>query len=401
VAAPGGLVEFREHVLEWQRRVEEILDRLEPSAPRQLSTASPANAHELRVPEWPAVPARIRACLGRSTADAACDHADPATGDIARLEFQEEYAEWRIVRDREGRPARFELTTELGDYWELFAGYEPDRALELISEFAGVGNVEPAAIFGDAPAADPQTRKRQFRMTMLGGDSGERAPGPYNNGLAAITCLSRSDNTLAALIKLVTASVRPMLVHDPASGELRFPSGSEAISRLPSGAAQDCRNSDPVVVERIVRLATEGRLIRFDNPIGIYIVGVQHDQLLTPDDEPVPAEWFRRWRGVDAEDAGDGLARHQRMEFEVSPEEGFTLADLRSRRTGRPIRWGAEIAELVQLGVYVRVSGMDAIPVEPALLPPWRFRPCAERSDCAKVRERAGRLEEATVHHEN
>jgi hypothetical protein len=235
-------------------------------------------------------------------------------------------------------------------------------------------------------------------MTMLGGDSDERAPGTYNNGLTAITCLSHGDNTLAALINLVAASVRPMLVHDPASGELRFPSGSEAITRLPPGVAQDCRNADPLVVERIVRLATEGRLIRFDNPIGVYIFGVQHHELLTPADEPVPREWFRRSRGVDAVDAGDGLARHQRIEFEVPPTEGFQLSDLRSRRTGRAIRWGAEIAELLQLGVYVRVSGKDATRVEPALLPPMRFEPCVERACCAAVRERAARLERAGAH---
>jgi hypothetical protein len=395
VAAPGGLVELGEHMTEWERRVREVIGRLDPAPPRQLVTATPANADALRIPDWPAVPARVRACLGRSWAHPACDLTDPETGDIGRREFQEEYAEWRIVRDGEGRPVRFELTTELGDYWELLAGYAPDRALELVGQFADRDAVDPEDIFGRTPAADPEGRRRQFRATMLGDD--ETAPGLYNNGRMAITCLSRGDNTLAALINLAAASVRPMLVHNSASGELRFPSGSEAITRLPPGAAQDCRFSDPVVVERIVRLATEGRLIRFDDPIGIYILDVQHHELLTPAHEPVPAEWFKRWRGADAEGTDDSLARHQRIEFEVPSAEGFQLSDLRSRRTGQRIRWGAEIAELIQLGVYVRVSGKDATRVEPALLAPMVFEPCSERSPCTTVRERAARLERAAA----
>lgn len=205
----------------------------------------------------------------------------PAGEEVGRLTLQEEYAEWRVVRDA-GGPVRFELTTEL-----------------------------------------PELR------------------GETNN--------------LDALLRLAVAAAVPRLVPDAESGEPRFPSGSEAIAELSDPrAAEDGRSSDPVIVERLARLATEGRPIRFDEPLGVYIVDVQASELLTPEDEPVPREWLRLSR--QASPCADGLPRHQRLEFEVPAGAGFTLAQLRSARTGRRIEYGSQIAELVQVAVYLRVG---------------------------------------------
>ena len=53
----------------------------------------------------------------------------------ARL--QEEYLEWRTVRDRGGAIRRVELTTELRDYWRVLAAHEPARTVELVGELTG------------------------------------------------------------------------------------------------------------------------------------------------------------------------------------------------------------------------------------------------------------------------
>lgn len=388
--APGGLTELGSSAGEWDRRVAEALAALD--LPPALAEASPANATELRFPDWPAVPARIRACLGRRRADRLADARLAGDGDVGRPRFQEEYAEWRLVRDAAGRPIRFELTTELSDYWEVLAGYAPAVALERLAGFART-EVPPAALYGDRDQSTPQKRIEAFRAVMLGGSKREEPPGPYNNGVRAMTCLSRRDNTLGALVKLAAAAAaKPQLVIDSDSDEARFPSGSEAIPTLAENSAQDCRNSDPIVVERVVRLATEGRPIRFDDPIGIYILEVQASQLLDPDGEPLPREWFDLSRQGLA--LPDGLPRHQRLELEVPAGAGFSLAEVRAARTGKPIEHGAQIAELVQLGVYLRVGKRGTVPVAVSPRSAPVVAPCAGRPSCEGERKRAEELED-------
>jgi hypothetical protein len=253
-----------------------------PELPPALAAGlDPANATELRIVDWPAAPARVRARFGRREADRLCDELTPDGEETGRLAYQEEYAEWRVVRDAAG-PVRFELTTELSE---------------------------------------------------LRGES----------------------NTLDALRRMAADAAVPLLLLDADSGEPRFPSGSEVIATLRDpGSARDDRGSDPVIVERLARLATEGRPIRFDDPLGVYIVDVQASELLTPEDEPMPREWLRLSR--EASPSQDGLPRHQRLELEVPAGAGFTLAQLRSARTGRRIEYGGQIAELVQVAVYLRVG---------------------------------------------
>ena len=82
--------------------------------------------------------------------------------------LQEEYVEWRTVRERGGAISRVELTTELRDYWRVLAAHEPDRTVDLVGELTGRA-VAPEDVYGiRAPAAlDPAERGRAFAATML------------------------------------------------------------------------------------------------------------------------------------------------------------------------------------------------------------------------------------------
>jgi hypothetical protein len=396
VSCPGGLREWDGAERDWSERVALVAGRI--GLPQQLAIADASNATELRMPDWPAVPARIRACLGRERADRLLDARDTSNVGTGRVAFQEEYAEWRLVMD-DGGPVRFELTTELADYWELLARHNPAKVIELIGDFARE-DVDPSAVFGShdpfGKTSTEEARGDAFLETMLGRSSvGEdpTKPGPYNNGAKAITCLLRTDNTLRALINLVVAAAAtPQLIVDAESREGRCPSGSEAISVLEENSAQDCRNSDPVVVERIVRLATEGRLIRFDDPIGIYIVDVQTAELVGPRGEGIPREWWNLGR---QEPGVDGLPRFQRLALEIPEEAGFDLWQVRSRRTGHTIARGAELAELVQLGVYVRVSEREQLQIDIPQRPARPVVRCHDQLACALLRELAQEVEGA------
>jgi hypothetical protein len=383
---PGGLTELDEAAAKaWDQALARTVADIK--MPRQVEAVADARTPEVTGPDWPAYPARVEACLGREETHQLLDWRT-ADGDEGRRRHQEEYLEWRVVRGENGRPRRIEMTTEFAAYWKVLAATEPAKAIALVRDFAGEP-VPAIGLYGDldpfAAGVTVEQREEAFSATMLCEDAPDLAGlSPYNSGNKAICCMIQSTNTLDALINLVAAAAEPHVVTDSVSGETRFMSGSEAIQVIRANAAQDCRNSDPVVVERVVRLASEGRVIAFDDPIGVYIQGVEHRQLVQPDGAEVPLEWFHFSRGLGSDQAPDGRPRHQRLTLEVPPGQGFGLAELRQRATGDLIAHGAQIAELVKLGVYIRTSPGGAVDVELKPEPTPSVTPCADQQ-CADI----------------
>ena len=319
-------------------------------------------------PDWTGLPVRVVGCLTRARALGLLD---------AERRLQEEYLEWRTVRDRDGAIRRVELTTELRDYWRVLAAHEPARTVELVGELTGRA-VAPSDVYGTrAPEAlDPARREQAFAATMID------RPNRMNDGRDGICFMSHRSNDLQALVAIVAAATTVCVVRDGASGRNRCASAAEVIPLL-GDAAVAGRASDPLIVERLGRLAFERRLVALDDPVGVYVQGVEHTRLRTPDGSPVPPEWFSAGRGMSARAAPDGRPRHQRLVFEVPAGEGLAVSDLVDAATERPIRHGAQIAELVGLRVLLRVSSADVARRQPELDASRRVR----RADrCSDVR---------------
>lgn len=373
--APGWLDELDWRGAEvWDGTVaaclEQVLGTLASTGrtPQRL-TSDFAQIPDIRAPDWPGLPARVVACLGRRKALELLDwHSDE--GDLGRVRHQEEYLEWRVVRDAENGDAiaRVEMTTELREYWEVLAAYQPHALLDLVAEFAGRERVEPEEVYGsiDLGAADATARADAFRCTMLPADHSASFGGvsALNDGTQAMCCMVQPTNTLLALLALVMSAARPLTVRDKLTGRPRFASGAEAIEAL-DAAAQHGRHSDPLIVERVTSLATEGRPLGFDDPIGVYIRSVQHHELAQPDGEDVPEEWFEFSRGVLANAAADGRSRTQRLTLAVPDEADFALNDLVGRRTGERLAFGGQLAALVQVVVHLRSGQPEAVRAEP------------------------------------
>ncbi len=407
---PGGLDELRETGAgAWSRAVGDALKEAIRELGRDREpvglTTELAKAPEIRAPDWPAFPARIADCLSTEQALTLLDWHPAGEGDVGRILHQEEYMEWRMVREG-GVLRRIEATSELSAYWEVLAGHEPQRTRELVAAFARESEDELAieelydpSLVPDPfdPGVAPERLTQAFQIKMLphrakgvGSREALRGVSPYNDGRRALCCMIQQSNNLFALLALVASAARPQLVRDTITGRPRFASGSEAIELL-GASAQDGRNSDPLIVERIARLATERRPIAFDDPVGVYMRGVQHEALAQPDGSDVPATWFDFSRGLRAEEAPDGLQRCQRLTFELPPDADFTLEDLVVRRTGERLRFGGQLAALVQLTAYVRTGspeGQVAVdPVDPAVGAP----------DCAAERQNWRALERETA----
>jgi hypothetical protein len=314
--------------------------------------------------DWIGFPARIATCLGRPRALELLDWAGPRW-DNGRYLAQEDYLEWRAIRDEDGRLCRVELTTELAAYWYSLAAYQPERTLELVAEFAGEASVAAEAVYGSDPfKLEPGEREAGFVQTMVPRDG----LSPYNRD-KAICFMVQPTNSLPALINLIAAATVPWVIEDEENGERRPLTAAELIPLTPH-AAQQGRNSDPVLVERLNSLAFEGRQVAVDDPLGIYIQDVEHTRLRQPDGSPVPKEWFRFERGAGPDEAEDGRARYQCLTLEVPKSEGIIVGDLIDLATEEPIAYGGQVADLVQLAVFLRVSEPGQVRDDPQVVEP-------------------------------
>lgn len=143
--------------------------------------------------------------------------------------LQEEYLEWRVIRDDSERITRIEMTTELPDFWRSVAARDPGTTLNLVAQRAREASVPAQAVYGDldplAAEVSPEDRERAFARSMLAWGAGS----PYNNGQKAICCMVHPMNTVEALIELVTRSAFPYAVEEPASGDVRSATSAEII----------------------------------------------------------------------------------------------------------------------------------------------------------------------------
>lgn len=341
-----------------------------------------ADATQGTTVDWIAFPERVGACLGRGRTLELLDVEDRSVGDGGRR-LQEEYLEWRVVRSERGIE-RVEFTAETADYWRLLAAYAPQRVFGVVAEFAEEQRVDPALVYGsvDPLAAEttPAMRESAFAEVMLTGGTS-----PYNNGARAITCMVHPGNSTSALLELAVAATNALSVVDT-DGGLRCPTCSELAPSL-GDAAQLGRASDPLVVERLARLAFEGRRVSLDTPGALAISGVEYARLRTPSGKPAPSEWFRLSRPM----RPDG--RYQRLSVSVPEDEGYCVSDLTDVATEEAIGTGGQVADLVQLSVYMLVT-------EPVGKASERFDVDGEPelAACADVRAVAADLEPRAGH---
>lgn len=175
-------------------------------------------------------------------------------------------------------------------------------------------------------------------------------------------------NTLAALTALVAAALTTWSYED-GDGAVSRCVAAEDVLPLLRGLAVPGRTSDPLIAERVARLAWGGRVVALDHPVGVYLSGFQHGRLRTPDGDLVPPEWLRLSRGTPASEEADGVQRWQRGVLEVPDGLGFDLNDLVNVATEARLAFGGQVAELLQVAVHLRVTERNALPPEPRPAP--------------------------------
>lgn len=335
------------------------------------------------VVDWDGFPRILQNCLGDEKAAALCDWTIPTLGDYGRARCQDEYFEWRTVRDLNGKLIRFEGTTELAAYWKVLAGYHPVTTLQILGRFAGETVADWSQVYGSVNPFDQnvtvEQRQTAFEANMVWNRTASPVRSPYNNGQKAIAFLCKPVSSLNAAVALFVYAAKALGKHE--GGQEVALNGAEAIA-TGTQAAIDCRNSDPNMVGRMNHIAWEGRAVAFDDPVGVYIRSFAHEALLDLDGNPIPEEWVQFQRGSRSV-GGAGEERSQRIVIEVPEGLGFVLGDLEHRDTEQRIDNGYQLAELTKLACYFKTSSVGEV-VAPRQFPNvGALANCSSNANCS------------------
>jgi hypothetical protein len=248
---------------------------------------------------------------------------------------QDEYCEWRVERNPDGRIQQVVFTAEPPEYYQALCGDvisgnggtsvkftgDQDTLVKLYREYVSE-DVElddllfPVDVCGTGPK-DPSYRAGQYN--------------PYNkwNTTHGLMHLNHPSNTLQAEITLGADAT--VLWSDDQGRTVADP--ETLIARAGYGGANRC--SDPTIGASVNQLAALGYGITLDDPVGLYMDHLDMTGWTIGDgDQPVDPGWFEVKRGK------PGMI--ERAVFTVPASEG-TVSDVRI--AGEPICYGGQLAE--------------------------------------------------------
>lgn len=276
---------------------------------------------------WSAFPATISSLHGHGARR--WDIADAARSqeiDGVRL-GHDEYCEWGVERNRDGKVVRITFTTEVPEYWDRIAE-DDELLLALYRELAG-SEVQRDDLFDDG------TYLRRNRWNDVVGADGRSVP-------ARPIHLLHRDNTLDAAIKLARDAT--VLRHDR--------DGQPVLDRHQlvrcSGLGEPLRDSDPQIAQAVNDAVADGMEVTLKDPLGLYLDGLQSAGIVAPDGAAASEFWH----------VERGSKEHAvRASFAVPSEKRYVVGDLTI--DGRRITRGGQIADKVRvrLDAFVKPGG--------------------------------------------
>jgi len=256
-----------------------------------------------------------------------------------KTRIQDEYNEWRVIKDKSGEKIlKIIFTSEPPEYYQFLwddpydVGREKTRALllELYRERCGANTVKLADL------QDVQGKYNWYNK--------------WNNEFCVH--MQQPNNTLGAQINIAARS--SILRMRTATGELKT-EAHELIECAGYGDAR--RQSDPSIGAAVNQFARENRFVTLQNPVGLYMTGLDTRGWKTPDNTDPQTFWDVKKGKSDADPTKAMIVR---AEFAVPEDKPYTVSDIKIG--GDPIRYGAHVAAHIEIRLGVLKSPVMSIP---------------------------------------
>lgn len=397
--APGRIAGASQAVLsEWNKQIETEIDGFFKLDDLKRASAHIVAPEKLAVEpifiKWTADPAEPRFCLDDSWAQKLSDW-----GVRGRHLFQNEYCEYNVITkvDEKGRVRlkRFTATTELAEWWTTVATVDP-LYLKQMSTDVLKRSVSYDELYGEG-VGDPlnlsrEVRRIRFATQVAGHGKHEdlKAVGVPQNPVGDLNranalFMSHPINGLDDLLYIVIFGAQPYVVNE--DGKYRIAKLHEIFNE--QGTAHlACRNADPAAAfgafkQILQEISPDGEKalgckIAFANPLGMYFVSFQRNQLEF-NGERIPDSWVTESRGVES-----GLP--QRLEIGPSDDEPYYLDEIliRDGDDVSQITGGYQLAKLIEVGPLVLVGPEEEYTPDLFVVNKSDSPDCSEAEVCTK-----------------
>ena len=172
----------------------------------------------------------------------------------ANRRLQEEYVEWAVFRDAQGRIDEIVFTTEFREYFSILAAVSPTGIMTAITDLHPGANPTVAEVYGFSNVNGLAPRQRQSLFLQ------QLPNNPWNNGEKGIMALTTGVNSVPALFGLAAfcGIDKPGLPVDQVCANV-------------GGACVPGRQSDPRICAACQQQVRDARSFSLIDPIGIFI----------------------------------------------------------------------------------------------------------------------------------
>lgn len=261
--------------------------------------------------------------------------------------WQDEYCEWAVTRNSNGKITRIDFTCENPEYWNSLWIIDPNKVLELYRSILDKPQIQLEDL-SLAGVVNPITNQPVYNP-LNKWNSGTVSDANQGGAIH----LTSTPNTLQTEIGLATTS-----------SILRFnPPGNSGTNTLwPSSEYNDLicvgqfgqrfRNSDPNIGGNVNSLVNQGYVITLADPPGLYIQMPDFSNYKTPDGTDASSFWTIKRGSKSLKDSNGNLLPGNfilHAVYEVPEEKGYTVSDISI--AGQLIAWGSQIAATFKMQI--------------------------------------------------
>ncbi|KAF9459656.1 hypothetical protein BDZ94DRAFT_997828 [Collybia nuda] len=250
--------------------------------------------------------------------------------------YQDEYLEWSIKRDANGKMTRIVFCNEGPEYFEFLAEHQQDTLLDLYQKLNPGVSIQVADLYTTNPDG-----KLVYNPTNK-----------WNNATntGTIMHLIQMNNTLGAEVDL---GARATVLRKRADGT-PITDSDELIKCSEYGNSN--RNSDPTIGAGI-NAGARGKpqlMLTIANPVGLYIDSINWGLINPPagHDEDDLSEFWKYTRGKNG--------KYMRAEFEIPEGQGYVLGDITVN--GTPLQYGGQLADYIKVSITARACNLELQP---------------------------------------